>query len=194
MAAAPHPPSPIPPSPDPDLQTGLQYVRAGWFDRAEPLFRSALARYGERPDILHFLAVCLSQRGALDDAEQLWRKAIAKDPKEPMMSYNLGLVARRQGRLDEAARRFRDTIRRAPNHMDARLALASVHMDLDRHAAAERELGQLLNDLERAEHEGRPAPKPLQARTRNMLGYALYRCGQPQAALEILDQALADAE
>ena len=80
MALAPRPPSSPQPPPDPDLQTGLQYLRAGWFDRAEPLFRSALARHGERPDILHFLAVCLSQRGALSDAEALWRKALAKDP------------------------------------------------------------------------------------------------------------------
>src|SRR5215510_8995401 len=130
MALAPTPSSRTPPPPDPDLQTGLQYLRAGWFDRAEPLFRSAHARYGDRPDILHFLAVCLSQRGALGEAEGLWRKALAKDPDEPMLSYNLGLVARRQGRLDEAARRFRDTIRVAPAHVEARLALSSIYMDL----------------------------------------------------------------
>src|SRR5688572_2166210 len=118
------------PAPDPDLKTGLEYLRAGWFDRAEPLFRSALGRYGERPDILHFLAVCLSSRGALAEAEELWRKAIAKDPNEPMLSYNLGLVARQTGRLDEATRRFRDTIRRAPNHVEARLALASCHIEM----------------------------------------------------------------
>ena len=132
MALAPRSPSSTQPQPDPDLQTGLQYLRAGWFDRAEPLFRSALARHGERPDILHFLAVCLSQRGALGEAEGLWRKALAKDPNEPMLSYNLGLVARRQGRLDEAARRFRDTVRRSPAHVEARLALASLYMDLGR--------------------------------------------------------------
>ena len=74
----------MPPQPDPDLQTGLQFLRAGWFDRAEPLFRGALARHGERPDILHYLAVCLSQRGAVQEAEGLWRKAVAKDPNEPI--------------------------------------------------------------------------------------------------------------
>ena len=99
--------------PDPDLQAGLQFLRAGWFDRAEPHFRSAYGRYGDRPEILHYLAVCLSQRGAIGEAEALWRKAIAKDPNEPMLAYNLGLIARRTGRLDEAAKRFRDTIRRA---------------------------------------------------------------------------------
>ena len=62
MALATRPPSSTQPQPDPDLQTGLQYLRAGWFDRAEPLFRSALARHGERPDILHFLAVCCFDR------------------------------------------------------------------------------------------------------------------------------------
>src|SRR3977135_3981905 len=130
MPPATRPPSSTQPQPDPDLQTGLQYLRAGWFDRAEPLFRSALARHGERPDILHFLAVCLSQRGALGDAEVMWRKALAKDPNER------GRVARRQGRLDEAARRFRETVRRSPAHVEARLALASIYMDLGRYAAA----------------------------------------------------------
>ena len=161
MALAPQPPSRTPPPPDPDLQTGLQYLKAGWFDRAEPLFRSALARHGERPDILHFLAVCLAQRGALGDAEGMWRKAIAKDPNEPMLSYNLGLVARRLGHLDEAARRFRDTVRRAPAHVEARLALASIHMDQGRFAAAERELGEFVSNVDQAIQKGGPGMEGL---------------------------------
>ena len=168
-------------------------LRAGWFDRAEPLFRSALARHGERPDILHFLAVCLSQRGALSDAEAMWRKALAKDPNEPMLSYNLGLVARRQGRLDEAARRFRDTVRRSPAHVEARLALASVYMDIGRFAAAERELIEFVTNLDQAIQQGGEGLKPLQARARNMLGYALYRLGHHSSAIEVLDMALVDA-
>jgi len=103
-----------PPQPDPDLQSALQFLRAGWFDRAEPLFRAAHGRYGDRPDVLHYLAVCASKRGALAEASQLWRKALAKDPNEPMLSYNLGLAARGLGQFDEAAKRFRDTVRRQP--------------------------------------------------------------------------------
>ena len=193
MALATRPPSSTQPQPDPDLQTGLQYLRAGWFDRAEPLFRSALARHGERPDILHFLAVCLSQRGALSDAEALWRKALAKDPNEPMLSYNLGLVARRQGRLDEAARRFRETVRRSPAHVEARLALASIYMDLNRFAAAERELIEFVTNVDQGIQQGGEGLKPLQARARNMLGYALYRLGHYSAAIEVLDLAVVDA-
>lgn len=153
-----------------------------------------MGRHGERPDILHYLAVCLSQRGALQEAEGLWRKAVAKDPKEPMLLYNLGLVSRRLGNLDEAARRFRDTIRQAPAHVEARLALASIHMDQERYAAAERELSEFVSNVDRAinEHQGE-ALKPLQARARNMLGYALYRLNQTSAAIEVLDMALADA-
>src|SRR6478736_7611019 len=180
--------------PDPDLQTGLQYLRAGWFDRAEPLFRSAHARHGDRPEILHYLAVCLSQRGALGDAEVLWRKAIAKDPNEPMLAYNLGLVARRQGKLDEAAKRFRDTIRRAPTHIEARLALAGIHIDQHKFTAAERELAEVVANLDRAlQHPDGAQLRPLQARARNMLGHVLYRLGHFAPALEILEQALSDA-
>ncbi len=36
--------------------------------------------------------------------------------------------------------------------------------------------------------------KPLQARARNMLGYALYRLGQHSAAIEVFDMALQDAD
>eukprot|EP01034_Spumella_vulgaris_P004438 gene4438-5659_t len=194
MAIAPPSRPSGPPQPDPDLQTGLQYLRAGWYDRAEPHFRSAIVRFGERPDILHYLAVCLSQRGAVKEAEGLWRKAVAKDPSEPMLIYNLGLAARRLGNLDEAARRFRDTIRRAPTHVEARLALASIHMDMGRFAAAERELSEFVGNVDRAIHEhGTETLKPLQARARNMLGYALYRLGQHSAAIEVFDMALQDA-
>jgi len=191
MATAPQTPSQ---QSDPDLQTGLQYLRAGWFDRAEPLFRSAHGRYGDRPDLLHCLAVCLSQRGALGEAADLWRKAIALDPQEPMLSYNLGLVTRRLGRLDEAARHFRDTVRRAPTHVEARLALAAVHIDQAKFAAAERELAEVATNLDRAlEHPDGANLRPVQARTRNMLGHVLYRLGHYDSAIGVLDMALADA-
>jgi tetratricopeptide (TPR) repeat protein len=191
MATAPQIPNQ---QPDPDLQTGLQYLRAGWFDRAEPLFRAAHGRYGDRPDILHYLAVCVSQRGALGDAADLWRKALAKDPNEPMLSYNLGIVLRRLGQLDEAARRFRDTIRRKPEHIEARLALASIHIDQNKFAAAERELADIATNLDRAIELPEGASfKPLQARTRNMLGHVLYRLGHYAPALEVLEMAATDA-
>lgn len=198
MASALPPPTPQsqPPQgqPDPELQTAVQYLRAGWLDRAEPLFRSAYGRYGDRPDVLHYLAVCLAQRGALAEAEALWRKALAKDPNEPMLSYNLGLMARRQGRPDEAARRFRDTIRRAPSHVEARLGLASLHIEQGRFAAAERELAEFAQNLDRAiQQPGGEGLKPLQARARNMLGHTLYRLGHYAPALEVLDMALVDA-
>ena len=172
--------------PDPDLQTGLQFLRAGWFDRAEPLFRSARGRHGDQPVILHYLAVCLSQRGALGEAEALWRKAIAKDPNEPMLSYNLGLIARRMGKLDEAARRFRDTIRRAPAHVEARLALAGIHVDQHKFTAAERELAEVVANLDRAlQHPDGAQLRPTQARARNMLGHVLYRLGHFEPALKV---------
>jgi tetratricopeptide (TPR) repeat protein len=185
MALQPQAPAP---QPDPELQAGLQYLRAGLYDRAEPVFRAALGRYGEKSDILHYLAV------ALAEAEALWRKAVAKDPNEPMLSYNLGLVARRLGRLDEAAKRFRDTIRRAPAHVEARLALAAIHIDQDRFVAAERELSEVIGGLDRAiDQPGGERVKPLRARGFNMMGHVLYRLGHYSPAIEVLDMALADA-
>ena len=182
------------PQPDPDLKTGLQYLRAGWFDRAEPLFRSALGRHGERPDILHYLAVCLSQRGALAEAEALWRKAIAKDPNEPMLSYNLGLVARRLGRLDEAARRFRDTIRRAPNQSRRgwRWPPAIWTWGASPPPNANWPKSSSIS-TQAMKKPGGEQLRPLQARARNMLGYALYRLARFDDAIAVLDLAMADA-
>ncbi len=83
----------------------------------------------------------------------------ASDPNEPMLSYNLGLLAHRMGKLDEAAKRMRDTIRRAPTHIEARLALASIHVDQNRLAAAERELStKMVGNLDRALDASRMAP------------------------------------
>ena len=136
----------------------------------------------------------MSQRGALGDAADLWRKALAKDPNEPMLSYNLGIVMRRLGQLDEAARRFRDTIRRKPEHIEARLGLASIHIDQNKFAAAERELADIATNLDRAIELPEGASfKPLQARTRNMLGHVLYRLGHHAPALEVLEMAATDA-
>gem|GEM_PF-608301 len=131
---------------------------------------------------------------AFAEAETLWRKAIAKDPNEPMLSYNLGLVARQQGKLDEAAKRFRDTIRRQPFHIEARLALASLHVEQNRFTAAERELAEIITNVEKAieQPEGEKL-KPLAARCRNMLGHVLYRLGNHSAAVQVLDMAMADA-
>src|SRR3979409_619995 len=122
-----------------------------------------------------------------------------------MLSYNLGLVARPQGRLDEGAhplraagaggggRRFRETVRRSPAHVEARLALASIYMDLNRFAAAERELIEFVTNVDQGIQQGGEGLKPLQARARNMLGYALYRLGHYSAAIEVLDLAVVDA-
>jgi tetratricopeptide (TPR) repeat protein len=178
---------------DPDLQSGQQLLRAGMFDRAEPLFRAAHGRYGDRPDILHALAACAAGRGGLAEAADLWRKALAKDPSEPLLSFNLGIVLKRLGRLDDAARHFRDVIRRQPENIEARLSLAGIHMDQGKFAAAERELSDVATNLDRAIELPEGAGfRPLQARARNMLGHTLYRLGHFSVAIEVLDMALND--
>jgi len=88
----------------------------------------------------------------------------------------------------------RDTIRRAPTHVEARLALASLHIDQNRFAAAERELAEIIQNVEKAidQPEGEKL-KPLAARCRNLLGHVLYRLGNHSTAVEVLDMAMADA-
>src|SRR5260370_3085053 len=66
-------------------------------------------------------------------------------------------------------------------------------MDLNRFAAAERELIEFVTNVDQGIQQGGEGVTRLQARARNRLGYALYRLGHQSAAIEILDLAVVDA-
>jgi len=154
------------------------------------------------------LALTMLQLGDLNGALAAYRdsltifKALADRDKSntqwqsdlSMSDSKIGDALKAQGKLDEAAKRFRDTIRRQPFHIEARLALASLHVDQNRFAAAERELAEIIQNVEKAieQPEGEKL-KPLAARCRNMLGHVLYRLGNHARAVEVLDMAMADA-
>ena len=152
-------------------------------------------RHGDRPEILHYLAVCLSQRGALGDAEALWRKAIAKDPNEPMLSYNLGLVARRLGqpRRGGASASATPSAARRPMSRRGWRWPASISTS-SRFAAAERELSEVVANLDRALEQPDGAQlRPMQARARNMLGHVALSPRPLRAGARGPRQALRDA-
>lgn len=196
--AAPTIPVPTLPSSgaDPDLRDGLEFLRGGRFADAEVRFRSAMVRFGERPDILHFLAVCVVNRGDAAAAEKLWRKAIKRDPDEAMLHFNLGAVQHRQGRLDDAVKSWRQTVRLDGNYHEARLRLAGTLAELERHADAQSAYRELITALETAT-DSDAAPEVvaqrwhLTAMAQAGLGYVLYRLGQPADALAPFNAAIA---
>jgi Flp pilus assembly protein TadD len=177
------------------LRQGIDLLQLGRASEAEAPLRTAYATIGDRPDMLHFLAVSAMQRDDAREAEQLWKRAIGRDPKEPMLRYNYGIALQGLGRLDDAIREWRHALRLHPDNIDARLRVAAALSENNRLAAAEREYADLIQICDRPETAQRIMPEALrQARVmaRSALGYLLYRLGRNDDALVVLDAALTD--
>ncbi|QQS10728.1 MAG: tetratricopeptide repeat protein [Rhodospirillales bacterium] len=189
--------SPIPGGIDPDLRDGMEFLRAGQIADAEIRFRTAMGRLGERPEILHFLAVCAFQKDDAAGAEKLWRRAVKRDPDEAMLHFNVGAAQHRQGKIDEAIRTWRQTLRLRPDYHEARLRLAGVCADREDFAAAETEFRALIAALDRPEATEGLSPEAVKqmwqrrAMAQAGLGYALFRLDRAAEALAPFDAALA---
>jgi tetratricopeptide (TPR) repeat protein len=189
--AAPSIPVPSQPSAglDPDVRDGMEFLRASRFADAEIRFRSAMARYGEQPSLLHFTAVCVVNRGDAAAAEKLWRKAIKRDPTEAMLHFNLGAAQYLQGHIEEAVKSWRQTLRLDSHYHDARLRLAGALATLERHGEAEHAYRESILALDAVtDADATPEETAQRWRRRAMaqagLGYTLYRQGRAEEALE----------
>lgn len=108
------------------------------------------------------------------------KKELAKDPRSRQF-YQLGELLRREGRLGEAAEVLRGGLKHHPKYVAAWVALGRTCLDLGhgREGEAAEALTQAL---------GLDAHNPVAWR---LLGEARLACGQRQAALEAMEQALA---
>ncbi|HJQ56513.1 MAG TPA: tetratricopeptide repeat protein [Vineibacter sp.] len=181
---------------DPDVRDGMEFLREGRFADAEIRFRSAMARFGEQPSLLHFVAVCVINRGDPAAAEKLWRKAIKRDPNEAMLHFNVGAAQYLQGHLEEAIKSWRHTLRLNSHHHDARLRLASALTTLARYAEAEQALREAILALDAVTDADATPEETAQRWQRRALaqaglGYALYRQERPQEALEQFNAVVA---
>ncbi|MGE0421936.1 MAG: tetratricopeptide repeat protein [Reyranellaceae bacterium] len=177
------------------LRQGIDLLQLGRASEAEAPLRLAYATIGDRPDMLHFLAVSAMQRNDAREAEQLWKRAIGRDPKEPMLRYNYGIALHSLGRRDDAIREWRQALRLQPDNIDVRLRIAATLSEGNRLAAAEREYSELIQICDRPDTAQRVAPEMLrQVRVmgRTSLGYLLYRLGRNDDALVVFDAALAE--
>ena len=118
-----------------ELRAAIEHHRAGRLDKADDLYRRALRRHPDNPDILHLLGVLALDRGRPERAIQLISKALHALPGFADAHSNLGNALRAAGRPAEAAASYRRAVALRPGF-----------------AAAWSNLGRLLN--EQGDHPG----------------------------------------
>jgi len=99
---------------------------------AKQLWTEILELNGNHPHALTQLAACNIALGMPDQAEAPLNKAIRLDPEFSSAWHNRGLLYLEWGEEDAAIQDFETTIKVNPNHIDARLHLASIHHSAER--------------------------------------------------------------
>ena len=89
---------------------GDRLVAAGRYDEAFAVWRSALQKEGEDPELLLRAGITASMLGDFESAETYLRDAQRRAPDDPKIVYNLGLLSLRRGNAEEARARLREVL------------------------------------------------------------------------------------
>ena len=102
------------------------------WSQAKDLWIEVLDINGNHPHALTQLAACNMALGHPDQAEAPLNKAIRLDPNFAPAWHNRGLLYIEWGEEEAAIQDFETTIKVDPDHIDARLHLASIHHSSER--------------------------------------------------------------
>lgn len=108
----------------------------GEFERAERLYRLALAMDPTDPVIPFNLGNLLEARGRPRDAAICWQIALERDPYFAEARYNLAIAAEQAGRIDRAIDLYLGALQAQPDYADAAHNLALLLTEEDRYAEA----------------------------------------------------------
>jgi predicted TPR repeat methyltransferase len=125
------------------------------------------------------LAVALLLAGRVEDAEAACRRMLDLDPRRPAAYITLAECQRRRGLPALARGSLEKALQLAPDSLEARIALADLHMAVGEFPAAAARYREAI--------AARAHPPGLHAR----LATALKEMGDPAGALEALETALA---
>lgn len=142
------------------------------------LRESDAANPRERAQLLIGEAQLLREAGRLADAHAALTAALERQPDQPELIYETALLAERLGRVDELERRLRHLLEIKPDHAHAMNALG--YSLADRNIRLDEARSLIDHALEIAPND----PFILDSK-----GWILFRQGQPQAALDVLNQA-----
>lgn len=139
------------------LELGYDYLGAGWFDRAEGLFKEVLIHDAKSDKALHNLILIYQQEKdwhkAIDTAENLFSENPAK--VGPMISQyycELADIARAKGDINQVEHNANQALRYDSASVRASILLADLAMDAGNYKAAR----QLLKQVEKQDPDFLP--------------------------------------
>ncbi len=160
------------------LETAHRLAAAGRAAEALALYGQVLTRDPGMADAANNAGVLLRRQGADAAALRLYRQALAAMPEHPDAGWNLGRLLLEQGQVDEALLHLRRAVAARPG-WERWHGLGQACQARGDLAGAETAYRQAL------------AVKPDAVEALNNLGTTLQAAGQPEAALALLDNALA---
>lgn len=165
-----------------DRWQAFAWHQAGNLSGAEPLYRRLLAAAPHDVELLHFLAVLLSQTGREPEAIAQLRVVLGLAPTRTDSWLLLALISRRTGNHAEGLRAATEAVRLDPNDTAAIYVLGSLQV--------------IVGDLQRGEATLRSALARDANRSEawHYLGIALHRQQRWRGAIEAYRAALAGAE
>jgi tetratricopeptide (TPR) repeat protein len=154
-------------------------AKQGRLDAArQHLAASEAANPRERTQLLIGESQLLREAGRNADAHAALTAALAQQPDQPELLYEVALLAEKLGRVDELESRLRRLLEIKPDHAHAMNALGFSLADRNLRLDEARTL------IERALELAPNDPFILDSK-----GWVLFRQGQSQAALDVLNQA-----
>ena len=176
----PGPPA-SPPAPDPNLlfARAESAFQAGRLDDARADLATVTRLVGDRPNVLHLVALVEKRSGNADAADAAFRAALRLTPHDPQINGNYANLLDAVGRPDDALAFYGRAIAAAPRFVDARLNRALLLQRLGRH-------GEALADLDAV--VGIAAADP---RLHTVRGGVLRDLDRLEEAAAALDAALA---
>ncbi|HET9404972.1 MAG TPA: tetratricopeptide repeat protein [Burkholderiales bacterium] len=151
----------------------------GDLERAECLYKEALALAPERPSVMNNLAAVYVASGKLAEAMALCRKLLQVNPRDEVALLNQGSCQLKSGSAGEALASYDGALQIRPDYADALSGRGGALLGLGR-------LEEALASCERA-----LAVEPDHAETLNNRGHVLLKLRRPEEALASFERALA---
>jgi Tfp pilus assembly protein PilF len=125
---------------------GVIYQKRGDHQRAETVFKRALAHAPGDTIVMHNLVQALARQGKTAESELLARERARLEPAPPFYYFERGITAMESNRYSEAKLLFEREVQRAPQYHEFHYWLAMAHLWLGQPAQAREQLALAVNN------------------------------------------------